>query len=103
AAVLDLGQGGNGGGVLAGVDLNASFVGLGRPLARASFVARRGRQKLDRRIEVLDYVRNCFRARFVGLAEIRIIFTVIRNVAPHAIRLEVVVRPQKERFALDAV
>jgi len=38
----------------------------------------------------------------IGLAEVRIVLGVVRDVAPHSPGFEVIVRPQEQGFAPDA-
>jgi hypothetical protein len=89
--------------VLAGINLDASLVCLGRPLTRTTLVPRARRQQGDRCIKILDDVSDCFGAGLVRFAEIGVVFAVVRDVAPHPIGLEVVMRSQEQRLTLDAL
>ena len=112
-------QGRDGERILVHVDEQPAFVGPCRPRRDATLVAvpRRRRQQLGGGIEVgKDQVGHRIhaggRVRIVGLpANIRLrgtrrdigILVVVRNVAPHPPQLEVIVRPEKDGLAPDAI
>src|SRR5450759_989780 len=104
-ASLDLLELRNRGRPLMRVGKDAAPIGLGGPLIRATYlsVARRRRQKLDRRVEVFQDLRGNRRAIDVRLAKILVVLAVVGHVPPHPVCLEVVVRPEEYRLPRDLV
>src|SRR5690606_7731056 len=86
------------------VNLYPPLIGAGRPGAGSSglTVARLVRQQRDRRIQVLEDLRDRICAR-VRLAEVLILLRVVGDVAPQPPRLEVIVGAEEECLTANPI